>query len=198
MNSNIIYNKILGNVLRLETSDSPPILISAEEGVLPCTYSECIDKLDSHYVDLNTKELVPYPPKPHNFSQFNYLTLKWVDPRSLEQIKEAKWEEIKAKRTNAEYAGFTWDGSYFDSDATSQNRINGAVTLALLSLQNQQPYEITWSLANRTFRTLTAQEMISVGLALGTHVQTNFNKGQALQVQIDAATTKEEVDAIHW
>ena len=132
---------------------------------------------------------------PSAFHELND-SLQWVV--NLTKAKEAKRGEIKQARTQAEYAGFNWDGSAFDSDVVSQGRITGAVTLALIALQAQQPYEVTWTLANRTFRTLSAQELMSVGIALGTHVQTNFNKGQALQVQIDAATTKEELDLITW
>ncbi|OIP19571.1 MAG: hypothetical protein AUK51_01155 [Comamonadaceae bacterium CG2_30_59_20] len=92
------------------------------------------------------------------------------------------------------YAGFTWDGSTFYSDATSQNRITGAVTLAQLS----SAFTIDWTLADNTVRNLGQMDMFQVGAALGVHVQTQFAKGQALRAQIDAATTQAEVEAVVW
>ena len=129
---------------------------------------------------------------------FNYTTKQWEDPRTLQDYKNQKWEEIKQARSTTEYAGFNWDGSTFDSDAESQTRINGAVTLALIAKQAAQPYTVIWTLKDNTLRALSADDMIAVGLALGNHVQTVFNKGQQLQQQIEQATTKEEIEAITW
>jgi len=132
------------------------------------------------------------PPSEHH--TFNWQTKQWEDPRTLQEIKDAQWALIKKARTRAEYAGFTWDGSTFDSDAISQNRITGAVTLAQLS----NTFTIDWTLATNQVRTLNQSEMLQVGAALGVHVQTQFAKGQSLRVQIDAATTQAEVEAVVW
>jgi len=132
--------------------------------------------------------------KQFEFERFNWQTKQWEDPRTLDDLKSAQWTQIKQARTNAEYAGFTWDGSTFDSDAISQNRITGAVTLAQLS----SAFTIDWTLATNQVRTLNQSEMLQVGAALGVHVQTQFAKGQSLRVQIDAATTQAEVEAVVW
>ena len=126
----------------------------------------------------------------------NITTLNWEI--NISKLKAVKRATIKRARGIAEYAGFTWAGSTFDSNAISQQRIASAVQLASLSKAANQPFSITWTLADDTLRTLTADEMIQVGLALGEFVQTNFQKAQALQQQIDAATTKEEVEAVVW
>lgn len=135
---------------------------------------------------------------PNSPEIWDWELMQYIDPRSLAEIKEARWAELKLARTQAESEGFTWDGSIFDSDPSSQARINGAVTLALIARQLNQPYEVTWTLKNSTTRTLSIDEMIAVGLTLGNHVQTIFNKGQLLQQQINQATTKEEVTSIVW
>lgn len=112
--------------------------------------------------------------------------------------KELKWAQIKQARAKEEYAGFTWNSTIFDSDVISQNRITGAVMLAQMAIAGGQPYSIEWTLKDNTVRTLTAQDMLAVGTALGAHVQTQFSKGQALRAQIEAATTQAEVEAISW
>ena len=137
---------------------------------------------------------VSIPPRPTSDHLWNAATKQWEDTRTLQDLKDAQWTLIKQARTAAEYAGFTWDGSTFDSDAISQNRITGAVTLAQLS----SAFTIDWTLATNQVRTLNQSEMLQVGAALGVHVQTQFAKGQSLRVQIDAATTQAEVEAVVW
>jgi len=149
---------------------------------------------ETHYIDIVGHTAVAKTIKPSPNHIFNYATKQWEDPRTLADIKAAQWTLIKAARTQAEYAGFIWDGSTFDSDAISQNRITGAVTLAQLS----STFTIDWTLATNQVRTLNQSEMLQVGAALGVHVQTQFAKGQSLRVQIDAATTQAEVEAIVW
>jgi len=134
------------------------------------------------------------PPQPTPNHIFNWQTKQWEDPRTLADFKEAQWSTIKQARSAAEYAGFTWDGSTFDSDAISQNRITGAVTLAQMS----PTFVINWILADNTTRTLNQADMIAVGVALGQHVQTQFTKAQALRLQIETASTPEQVAAVVW
>jgi hypothetical protein len=137
---------------------------------------------------------IPISPQPTPHHIFNYTTKQWDDPRTLADLKAAQWELIKQARSNAEYAGFTWDGSVFDSDAISQNRITGAVTLAQLS----PGFTIDWTLADNSTRTLNQADMIATGVALGVHVQTQFAKAQGLRLQIDAASTPGQVAAVVW
>ena len=122
-------------------------------------------------------------------------TLKWVDGRTLDDLKAAKWEEIKAARSNAEYGGFSWDGSEFDSDAASQQKIMGASQLAGLDPDN---FLVDWTLKDNTVRTLNAADMNAVGAALGQHVNSQYVKARNLRQQIESATTKAEVEAIAW
>jgi hypothetical protein len=125
---------------------------------------------------------------------FDYATKQWVDPRTLQDHKTAKWTELKQARSQAEYAGFTWDGSVFDSNAISQQRITGAVTLAQMDTE----FSINWTLADNTVRQLNATQMKEVGAALGVHVATQFARAQDLRTQLDAAQTAEQVAAVNW
>jgi len=95
---------------------------------------------------------------------------------------------------NAEFGGFTWDGSPFDSDAISQSRIQGAVQLAATA----PGFTIDWTLANNSVRNLSAADLANVGAALGMHVATQHAKARTLRSQIEAATTVAEVDAVTW
>jgi hypothetical protein len=148
----------------------------------------------TQYHDIANDCPVDKPPQPSTAHIFDYTTKTWIDPRTLQDFKDAQWALIKSARNTAEYAGFVWGGSAFDSDALSQGRITGAVTMA----QMTPTFTIDWTLADNTVRTLTAIQMIGVGVALGAHVEAQFSHGQALRVQIEAAATSAEVLLIVW
>ena len=150
--------------------------------------------LSRSYVDTPTMQLRDKGRQPSPYHIFNYTTKQWQDPRTLADLKAAQWTQIKQARSAAEYAGFTWDGSTFDSDAISQNRITGAVALAQMSAS----FSIGWVLANNTVRTLSQSDMLQVGAALGAHVAAIFAKGVLLRAAIEAATSREAVEAIVW
>lgn len=120
------------------------------------------------------------------------------EARTLDEAKQLKWAEIKRGRDAVEYGGFDWDGSHFDSDETSRSRIQGAVQLARIAQSFGQLYSIDWTLSDNSERTLSGDDMVSVGVALGTHVGAAFETARVLRAQIDAATTTEEVDAVAW
>jgi hypothetical protein len=120
--------------------------------------------------------------------------MSWVDLRTLDQIKADQWAQIKRGRNTSEVSGFVWDGLAFQSSSGSQTRIMGAAQLAY----NDPTLTVTWTLTDNTQRTFTAAEIISVSRALGEHLNNVHVKSQLLREQIDAATTKEEVQAIVW
>lgn len=145
-----------------------------------------------YYWESDTWIKIPDRPEQHHL--FDYTTKQWVDPRTLDDLKTAKWAEVKAARSTAEFSGFTWDGSVFDSDALSQSRIQGAIQLASLT----PDFSIDWTLADNTVRTLNAADIAAVGVALGTHVATQHSKARELRDVITAAVSATEVMAVNW
>jgi hypothetical protein len=186
-----IFNRVSGEITRWGDFDDNDSVITAAPGE-----DFVIGIFDGHryFVDTQTNKarLIPSPPSPHH--TFSYATKQWEDPRTLADLKAAQWNLIKQARSAAEYAGFAWDRSVFDSDAISQQRITGAVTLAQLS----PGFTIDWTLADNSVRTLNQADMIAVGVALGVHVQAQFSKAQGLRLQIEAASTPEQVAAVVW
>lgn len=119
-------------------------------------------------------------------------------PSALDSAKTAKWAEVKQHRNEAENGGFVWDGSRFDSTPISQSRIQGAVQLATLAKLTNQPFSIEWTLMNNGTRSLSADDMIAVGMALGAHINEQHVRARQLREQIEAATTPEQVQAVRW
>jgi hypothetical protein len=181
-----MYEIDTGRVLYGGTADRPDTLILAGQAVHPdASHTSGWMQDGVHYV---------LPEQPSSHHTFNWQTKQWEDPRTLQDLKAAQWTAIKQARSNAEYAGFTWDGSTFDSDAISQNRITGAVALAQMS----STFSIGWILKDNTVRTLNQSDMLQVGAALGAHVAAIFAKGVLLREQIESATTVQQIEAVVW
>lgn len=141
------------------------------------------------------------PPRPSSGKHKLVLSggeLQWSDTRSLAERKADRWSAIKAERDIREYGGFAWGGSAFDSDPESQRRIQGAAQLAMLSQQLGQPFDITWTLADNSTRTLSGVDMLAVGVALSEHVGALHAAARTLRQQLDAASTAEQVEAVAW
>jgi hypothetical protein len=114
---------------------------------------------------------------------------------TLEAARDRTWTRIKLDRDAAEAADFVWGDSSFQSDKA---RVTGATQMALLAQMASEPFEIDWTLADNTVRTLDAEDMIAVGVALGRHIADVFETGRQLRVQIADATTIAELNAIGW
>lgn len=180
------YEKSTGRIIGGGDSDNPLQYETEDVGVVVGVLYE--------FGYLESGVFFPMPASPSQNHTFNWKLKQWEDARSLQEVKDAKWEFIKLARSNAEYSGFTWDGSTFDSDATSQSRITGAVTLAMLN----PSFSIDWVLADNSVRTLSNVDMVQVGMALGKHVATQFVKGAALRARIESAATISEVESVTW
>lgn len=108
----------------------------------------------------------------------------------IEARRARHWAFIKQQREQREYAGFTWDGSTFDSDPDARARIMGAVIEAQALGAD---FTRTWRLADNTLRVLDAKDMLDVGKALGAHVGQVFDIGNALYQQIQASDNPESI-----
>lgn len=196
MKSYVVFNELTGEIITSGFCQDIDFELQAVDGKILEGKGSSL----THYVKNNS--IIPYTENQalskntrHPFYMvWSNEILNWVDTRNLEDIKKSKWDEIKQARNTAEFGGFTWDGSQFDSDAISQQRISGAVQLAMINPN----YTIEWTLSNNTTRNLSAQDVIAVGVSLGNHVSFQHEKARLLREQINSATTAEQVNAVVW
>ena len=135
---------------------------------------------------------------PSYAATWSNTSFSWVDSRTLSEAQAETWENIRNARDTNLAAGFTWNGSKFDSDDISIQRIMGAVQLATLALGAGQSFTIVWTLFDNSTLTLSGSDMINVYVALGNFTQACFTAGVNLREQISAATTTSQLDAISW
>lgn len=191
-----IYTPATGQIQKLiDCPDATVAAINAGagEGWLAVT-GDVFD--NTHYIEAGHAVSMGAQPTLHHV--FDFGVKQWIDPRSLAELKAQQWELVKRDRQASEFGGFTWDGSSFDSDLISQSRIQGAAQLATISASQGAPFSIDWTLADNSVRTLTGMDMVSVGIAMGTHIATQHAIGRALREQIEAATTFADVVMVTW
>lgn len=124
-------------------------------------------------------------PSPHHI--FDYAFKQWVDPRTLDEIKSQKWQEIKKQRDALEFGGFEFEGGIYDSDQVSQGRIMGASIAGI---------DQVWTLADNTTRLLTAIQLQQLYAALQMHIAAAHERGRIARQLIYEATSKEQIEAI--
>lgn len=130
---------------------------------------------------------VEMPPQPSPYHIFNYDIKQWIDPRTLDEIKAQKWEEIKSQRDQLEFGGFEFDGNIYDSDQVSQGRIMGAAMTGV---------DQTWTLADNSTVELTASQLNQLYSALQAHIASVHERGRIARQKINVALTFEEIENV--
>jgi hypothetical protein len=102
----------------------------------------------------------------------------------------------RARRTEAELAGFNFSGHPLDSDRDSILRIANAAASAISSILTQQPWATAWRCKDEHDLPLDATGMLGLQAALAQHGQACHTASTTIGAEIDAAETQEEVAAI--
>ncbi|WP_289387064.1 DUF4376 domain-containing protein [Acinetobacter nosocomialis] len=130
---------------------------------------------------------VEMPAQPSPYHIFDYETKKWVDNRSLEDVKKHKWEHIKQQRDQFEFGGFEFENNVFDSDSNSQLRI---ATAALLGVS------VEWTLKDNKVVRLSPEQLISLKNTLALHISNAHERGRIARLKIETSLTIEEVELL--
>ena len=145
--------------------------------------------------DFTTHLWVERPAQPTAVHTWDPVLKQWGDPRSLAEAQDQAWQRMKVARERAAAAPFTSMGMVFDY---SPMQINGAFSAAKAAFDAGQDFSVTWTLADNSFVTLSAPQMIQVGLDLVAHVNAAHEHARTKRTAIYAATSIPEVEAIEW
>lgn len=141
---------------------------------------------------------LPMPPRPSAHHRFDYTVKQWLDPRTLQDLKDAKWAAVKVWRAAATVAPLmqTRFGIF---DAKPGDVENVKDTLAGLNAADAlgiavEP--IRWTMADENaekYVTLTLNELREVAVLLLARGNEAHVRSRALFDQIEAATSAEEL-----
>lgn len=151
---------------------------------------------DTHYVV--DGRLFEKPAQPSASHVFDYSQAKWVDLRSLDDLKASKWQEIKEARDAHQVGGFEWEGNQFDSDPISQERITQQATSAMIAKTIGAEFNISWTLADKSSVQLNADSMLEVQQTMSAHIGKAHARGRQLWEEIQSAHSAEALNKITW
>jgi len=150
----------------------------------------------THYIMAGA--FAPFPSKPSEGHTWNWATKTWEDLRTIEELRETKWSEIKAARTAVFDAPLETPHGIFDSDSESRTFIESTIVLLQTMAARGSAGTVNFILFDNSRVTLNLEQMSTVGLLLGSKIQTAFDVSADLRADIDAATTSEQLEGIVW
>ncbi|MFX8084410.1 DUF4376 domain-containing protein [Acinetobacter baumannii] len=148
-----------------------------------------VDDPPRHLMRYNGMVWEGLPPSPGAGFYFDYKSNSWLDTRSILDVREAKWNEIKMQRDQLEFGGFEFDGNIYDSDQVSQGRIMGAAMAGV---------DQVWTLADNTTVELSASQLQQLYAALQAHIASVHERGRIARQKIETALTYEEIEAVNF
>jgi hypothetical protein len=152
---------------------------------------------DGELLTLTPEQSAVYKSQFWRRHEFDFVAMQYPESEEsrLESAKLQKWEYIKQCRASTEFSPIIVTGHVFDADSISQQRIAGAVQLALLA---ESDFSINWTLADNTSVELPRWKLLHLGKAVGQRTSYLFQYAQVLRQQIDASETVEAVEAVVW
>lgn len=113
----------------------------------------------------------------------------------IENIRARKIIELKRQRDAAEVEPIEYKGNLYDYDEKARDRINAAIIA--LELQGEGA-KISWTTADNEDAVVTAQDLRLVIAAVAVRSNALHTAYRKAKEQVEAATTKTEIDAINF
>lgn len=118
-----------------------------------------------------------------------------TDAELLAVAKPAKIAELKAERDTREVEPITYNGNLYDYDEKARGRINAAIIA--LSLQGDGA-TIDWTTADNQDVKVTVYDLRAIVAAVAVRSNALHTAYRTAKAQVEAATTKTEIDAINF
>ena len=125
----------------------------------------------------------------------DYYEVVAIPAPSLDEVKAAKTAELKSVRDKKELEPVEFDGSSFDFDSKSYERITAAIYA--LDMQGTDA-TIAWTLTDNGSTLVTAANLRGVIAAAAVRSNMLHTKYRELKAAVLAAKTAEEVEKITW
>ena len=116
---------------------------------------------------------------------------KWVI--DVEKMKIRKITELADARWQEETSGFTYNGHEFHTDREARNNIFQTYIASL----NDPDFAVVWKTKDG-WLSMNAEDFIELYNNFWEFLQGLYQKEKALQEQVEAATTIEELEIIKW
>ena len=113
--------------------------------------------------------------------------------QTIDEVKVIKKSVLKAERDQKEVLPIEYNGNSFDYDDKARDRINAAI-IALDMAGDEATLQ--WTTADNTNATVTAQDLRNIIAAVAMRSNTLHEQYRVAKEAVNAAETKEEVEAV--
>lgn len=113
--------------------------------------------------------------------------------QTIDEVKVIKKSVLKAERDQKEVLPIEYNGNSFDYDDKARDRINAAIIA--LDMAGAEA-TLQWTTADNTNATVTAQDLRNIIAAVAMRSNTLHDQYRTAKEAINAAETKEEVEAV--
>ena len=113
--------------------------------------------------------------------------------QTIDEVKVIKKSVLKAERDQKEVLPIEYNGNSFDYDDKARDRINAAIIA--LDMAGAEA-TLQWTTADNTNATVTAQDLRNIIAAVAMRSNTLHEQYRTAKEAVNAAETKEEVEAI--
>ena len=113
--------------------------------------------------------------------------------QTIEEVKVIKKSALKAERDQKEVLPIEYNGNSFDYDDKARDRINAAIIA--LDMAGAEA-TLQWTTADNTNATVTAQDLRNIIAAVAMRSNTLHEQCRVAKEAVNAAETKEEVEAV--
>jgi len=122
-------------------------------------------------------------------------------PLPIEELREIKWQEIRAHRDRLEQSGMPYLNSRLDTDPISVQRIAMAAQAARLAIEgghSPDAFFLEWTMQDNSNIDMTAMQVMMMPAILAQYANILHEVARELRERINEAQTQEELDAIVW
>jgi hypothetical protein len=170
-----------GEVLEVRVQDTAPIPASGQQVVALNSTVEQGDPLPGYTLTVSNFQLV------------------WEDRRSLEEVRQAKFQEIDSSRLAANQATFSVGGKSFKVDPLSRSDIDGVSDYVALFDELPPNWPGGWRATDGTIYPIgTVAEWRDFVAAMVVQGVAHFLYSESLKAAANAADTNSAIEAISW
>lgn len=116
---------------------------------------------------------------------------------ALDGLRDEAYARVNAERERRLVQPVSWIGTEWDTDERSRNNLTAALTFLREAGEEgiPVPATVTWRDANNVDRALSKRQLVQLGAAIFTHVQTVYETSWALKSAIKIAPSAAAIDA---
>jgi hypothetical protein len=157
--------------------------------------------LSTHYVN-STGQLTKYTTeqqtkrnqKPLYNCYWDMTRMQWIDTRTVEELRQTKYEEINKERINRNLLPIDYDNKKFDADEQSQSNLRGWINV--ISSGGSLPANFTWRDYNNVDHIVDANWMIGLHTSIISRTTILYEHSWSLKQEL-AAIPDNDLNGMH-